>query len=201
MGTVTLTTAAPTGGITINLSTSDKDTARPTVASVTVPAGSTTATFNIETTTVSSSEDVQITAQYLSVGINVILRVTIFPPVARFTVTGPNHGANTCTITDGNGGLDCTADATTSGGVPQYYLWSYTIASTTDVDTTAQPINSDLFLKDGCGFFSGRSTNNDGMGNTFLSMDIGLVIQDREGTLSPKTTHTVMVYTNGFCGY
>jgi hypothetical protein len=91
-GTVTLSSEAPSGGISIELSTSNRDVARPAVSSVTVAAGSTTATFKIETTTVSQSEDVQITAKYQSVGINQIIRVTIPPPVARFTVTGDDRG-------------------------------------------------------------------------------------------------------------
>ena len=91
---MTLTTAAPSGGITIDLSTSDRDFARPASSTVTVPSGSTSATFRIETTTVGESKDIQITARYQNVAINQILRVTIPPPVPRFTITGAARGAS-----------------------------------------------------------------------------------------------------------
>ena len=89
VGTVTLTAPATSGGIRIDLSTSASDIAAPTVGSITIPEGSTTGTFNIDVHTISSSQDVQITARYGNIAaLNAILRVTIFPPVARFTVTG-----------------------------------------------------------------------------------------------------------------
>src|SRR5258706_11444092 len=100
VGTVTLTTAAPSGGITVDLSTSNRDVARPATGSVTVAAGSTTANFNIESTTVAESQDVQITARYLNVAINQILRVTIVRPVARFTDTSPSKSENKTLITN-----------------------------------------------------------------------------------------------------
>jgi hypothetical protein len=200
VGTVTLTTAAPSGGITVDLSTNNRDVARPAAASVTVPAGATTANFNIDTTTVADSQDVQITARYQNVAINVILRVTIFPPVARFTVTGAAKGDNTCTITSGNADLDCRTDGTTSGGLPRFYIWTYVIGSTTDTDTTSDA-HADVFIRDQCDFFKDRSTATDSNGDRYLNMDIGLIIEDREGTRSSKTTKTVRVYTAGFCGY
>jgi len=85
---------------------------------VTVPAGSTTATFRIETTTVGLSTDVQITARYQNVAINQIIRVTIPPPVPRFTVKGENRGEDKCTLTNNNGDNDCRLDASeTSRGI------------------------------------------------------------------------------------
>ena len=52
-----------------------------------------------------------------------------------------------------------------------------------------------------CDFFKGHSTNTDSDGNKFFTFDVGLVIQDREDNKSSKTTHTVKVFPNGFCGY
>jgi hypothetical protein len=184
----------------VDLSTADRDVARPATATVTVAAGSNTANFTIETTTVAVSQDVQITARYQNVAINVILRVTIFPPVARFTVTGPGKGDNNCVITNSGPDLDCRTDATTSGGLPKFYIWTYSIGSTVDTDTTTDP-HADVFIRDGCDFFKDRSLNTDSDGNKYLNMDIGLVIQDREDTRSSKTTKVVKVYPNGFCGY
>jgi hypothetical protein len=62
-GTVTLTSAAPTGGASVALSSSN--TAAATVpASVTVPAGSTSATFTVSTSSVSSNTSSTVSASY-----------------------------------------------------------------------------------------------------------------------------------------
>jgi len=197
-GTVTLTTEAPSGGITIDLSTSDRDTARPASSSVTVPAGSTTATFRIETTTVALSSDVQITARYQNVAINQILRVTIPPPVARFTVTGNSRGENKCTITNANGDNDCRLDASASGGVPRFYIYTYQLSSTTITDGKTDKIG-DVDIPD-CNFYKDHSTDDDN-GDRYLNVDISLQIEDREGAKSSINTKRVRFYPSGNCGY
>ena len=197
-GTVTLTTAAPSGGITIDLSTSDRDTARPASSSVTVPAGSTTATFNIESTTVSTSTDVQITARYQNVAINQIVRVTIPPPVARFTITGSNRGEDKCTLS-GGGDNDCRVDASASGGVPKFYIYTYQISSSTATDGKTDKVG-DVDIPAGCDFYKDHSTNDDN-GDKYLNVDVSLQIEDREGSKSSVTKKTVRFYTAGNCGY
>jgi hypothetical protein len=194
---VTLTTAAPSGGITIDLSTSDRDFARPASSTVTVPAGSTSATFRIETTTVAESKDIQITARYQSVAINQILRVTIPPPVARFTITGSARGEDTCSLSNASADTDCRVDASASGGFPRFYIFTYTIGSTTVTDAKTDKVG-DVEISSGCDFFKDRSLNDDN-GDKYINVDVGLVIEDREGTRSSKTTKTVRFYTNGFC--
>jgi len=197
-GTVTLTTAAPSGGITIDLSTSDRDTARPASSSVTVPSESTTATFRIESTTVALSTDVQITARYQNVAINQILRVTIPPPVARFTITGSNRGDDKCTLT-GGGDNDCRVDASASGGVPRFYVYTYQIGSSTVTDGKTDRVG-DVDIPTGCDFFKDHSTNDDS-GDKYLNVDVSLQIEDREGAKSSVTKKTVRFYTAGNCGY
>ena len=62
-GTVNLTAAAPTGGVVVALTSSNSS--RATVpASVTVPAGASSATFNIGTATTNKKTNVSITASY-----------------------------------------------------------------------------------------------------------------------------------------
>lgn len=63
LGTVTLTVPAPTGGLVVSLSSSNSAKAA-VPATVTVPAGSTTATFNITTTSVSRKLVVTISATH-----------------------------------------------------------------------------------------------------------------------------------------
>lgn len=61
-GTVTLTCAAPSGGLVIALSTNSSTVARPTVSSITIPAGATKGTFTVSTTDVTATKVVSITA-------------------------------------------------------------------------------------------------------------------------------------------
>jgi hypothetical protein len=74
-GTVTLTSAAPSSGAVVSLSSAN--TAVATVpASVTVAGGATSATFTINTTAVSASTSVNLTATYNSLNRSATLTVT-----------------------------------------------------------------------------------------------------------------------------
>ena len=199
--TVTLNNPATGGGVTLELSTNNSDVAGPRVSSITIPAGSTTGSFAVDAHTVSTSTTVQITALQRGVAaINAILAVTIFPPVARFNISSSARGDSKCTITDEQGNYDCVVDASASGGVPRYFRWSFSIgggSSDTDVraDSMSQPD-----ISDGCTFFKDHSTNDDN-GDKYLNVDVGLIVEDVEGTLSSKATKTVRFYTAGHCGY
>jgi len=61
VGTVTLNVPAPAGGVVVSLNSSDPSTAT-VPGSVTVPAGSKTASFNVNTTPVTTDKTVSITA-------------------------------------------------------------------------------------------------------------------------------------------
>ena len=74
MATVTLNTAAPTAGAVVQL-TSSNNVVAPVPISVTVQAGMTTATFQILTTTVGTTQNVTITAT-LNGSVNAALTVT-----------------------------------------------------------------------------------------------------------------------------
>jgi hypothetical protein len=85
-GTVTLTSAAPSGGAVVTLSSSN--TAVATVsASVTVAGGATSATFTISTQTVTASSSVTISAAYGGVSKTATLTVTAQPPPTTDTVS------------------------------------------------------------------------------------------------------------------
>ena len=95
-GTVTLTIAAPTGGATIALSSSDPAVAS-VPASVTIPAGATTATFPITTNTVANSTSVTLTGSFngtrtavLSVSVAGVSALSLSPTsvVSGATATG-----------------------------------------------------------------------------------------------------------------
>lgn len=74
-GTVTLSGPAPAGGAVITLSSSNTNVAT-VPASITVPAGATSATFTVSTRRVSASTSVVISAQYNNTSISTPLTVT-----------------------------------------------------------------------------------------------------------------------------
>ncbi len=74
-GKVTLTSGAPSGGAVVNLSSANPSVAA-VPASVTVPAGATSATFNVTTSTVTVNTSVIITATYSGVSRTTTLTVT-----------------------------------------------------------------------------------------------------------------------------
>jgi len=104
-GTVTLTGAAPTGGATVTLSSSNTAVAQ-VPANVVVAAGATSATFTITTSAVTTATSATISASYGS-----------FSPSASLTVA---HGLPTVTSltlspTSVSGGNTSTATVTLSG--------------------------------------------------------------------------------------
>ena len=138
---------------------------------------------------------------YQNIGINQILRVTVAPPVARFTVTG-NRGENACTINSGE--LDtassiCRADATASSGNIVYWRYTYSFGSATDVYIATDKMAA-VDPPSGCSFLAGRSTSSDDVG-TYIQMGVELVVEDRDGARSSPASKTIKVYTNGSCSY
>jgi subtilisin family serine protease len=74
-GTVTLSSAAPSGGVVVSLASSNTSLA-PVPASVAIPAGATSATFGVKTSAVSSTTTVTITGSYAGVQQSALLTVT-----------------------------------------------------------------------------------------------------------------------------
>ena len=96
-GTVTLSSAAPTGGAVVTLSSNSS--AAPVPASVTVAANATTATFTITTSNVTSSTTATITATYN--GSNRTATLTVTPRTVSSVTLNPTSvvGGNTSTGT------------------------------------------------------------------------------------------------------
>ena len=117
-GTVTLSGNAPTGGITVGLSSSNFSVAS-TPASAFIPAGSSTAGFTINTSPVSSTTNVTITASYL--GTNKTATLAVNPPALSSitlnptVVTGTATSAGTLTLTGAAvGGTSISLSSTVS---------------------------------------------------------------------------------------
>ena len=102
-GTVYLSGTAPTGGITVSLSSSSPDAQVP--SSVIVLAGNNSATFNISTSSVVASEKVNISATYnsatascgLGIGSSVAIHTVTSSPSS---VTGGTSSTGTVTFTN-----------------------------------------------------------------------------------------------------
>jgi hypothetical protein len=118
-GTVKLTSAAPAGGFLVALSSDD--TAAATVpASVTVPAGATSASFPIATSTVPNSQSALIIGTAGGVtayGILTVRTASAFSNGSISIIPGGNGSGTiisqpsgiSCTITNGNGAGTCSA--------------------------------------------------------------------------------------------
>jgi hypothetical protein len=127
-GKVWLTSAAPTGGAVVALSAAS---GLSVPASVTVPAGSTAATFAVTTTAVTSAKEVTVTASYS----NSILRtvVTDEPPPALGSVA-----VNPATISSGGTatGTVTLSEAAPAGGVVVELVSTNTAAATVPANIT-----------------------------------------------------------------
>jgi hypothetical protein len=196
-GTVTLTTAAPTGGAVVRLESTNVDAAR-VPSSVTVPAGATTATFNITTATVPTRVNVTITASYAGLERTATLTVTLPTPRASFTVTSPTRGADVCVLIDAGRELDCRLDGRGSSGIIVRWSWVLTVQErivAPRADGILAEINTD------CRLVNGANSSTDSDDQKYVNMTISLEVMDRDGTQSSPTTRTVRLYTDGNCGF
>jgi trimeric autotransporter adhesin len=136
-GTATLTAAAPAGGAAVLLSGADPVTVP---ASVTVLAGSASATFTIWTRAVGDTIAGTISGSYGGASASAVLSITQ-PPVATasFGVTGPTE-TETCTLANNGATLNCTFNGSTSTAPGKIIAWdwSYRVA-TTFTQTTSGP--------------------------------------------------------------
>jgi len=110
-GTVTLSSAAPSGGAQVALSSSNTAAAR-VPSSVTVAAGATSASFTISTSAVAASTTVTISAAYGGATRSVSLTVTPAPP--------PPPTVSSLTLDPANvfGGQSSTGTVTLTGPAP-----------------------------------------------------------------------------------
>jgi hypothetical protein len=111
-GTVTLTAAAPSGGVDVPLS-SDDPTAATVPASVTVPAGATSASFPIATYAVGNPQSSLIIGT--AGGISTYGILTVYTPFtfANGSLSIGRQGNGNGTVTSQPAGINCTL---TSGG-------------------------------------------------------------------------------------
>jgi len=151
-GTVTLTGPASTGGAVVTLASNSAAAKAP--SSVTVPAGATSATFNITTSAVNSNTNATITATYAGTSASAVLAVTAskgggtIPPFDLMSVTPNITSTNQSNLTFSFdvGGAGCAATGNNLGANAQGFtfgaVWSgYTVSGDTITCTGFQSSN------------------------------------------------------------
>ena len=111
-GTVTLTSAAPSGGLVVSLSSNVGAATVP--ANVTVPAGATSATFTIATTTVTTATTVTVTGSFG--GATRTATLTVNPAGQSVTLTVTASGRSGERVTSSPAGINVTVGSTGSAG-------------------------------------------------------------------------------------
>ena len=182
---------------TIRIETSNVDEAKVPSATVTVPAGSTSTTFRIDTSTVSTRTSVTFTATYASLARTASLFVTLPTPRASFTVSSPTRGTDACLLIEAGAQLDCRLDARQSDGVLARWMWVFAVVERT-IATKTEPTFAEIDTG-GCRLVNTATALTDAQGK-YVSMTIQLEVQDRDGSTSPAVTKTVKLYTNDYCG-
>ena len=110
-GTVTLSSGAPQGGAVVALSVSNPGIAS-VPASVTIPAGATSATFSVTTTSVSASTATTLSAAYG--GVTRTATLTVNPPLQPATLTVTASGRSGESITSSPAGVNVLVGSSAS---------------------------------------------------------------------------------------
>jgi Divergent InlB B-repeat domain len=134
VGTVTLTSKAATGGLSVALS-SDDTVAATVAASVTVPAGATSATFPVTTLPVSNSQSALIIGSAGAVTTYAIITVHTQSAFSNGSIAIIPGGNGSGTITSQPAGINCTIGASVGGACSA----SYPVGTVVRLTATAAP--------------------------------------------------------------
>jgi hypothetical protein len=198
-GTATLSGNAPSGGATVNLTSSN--TALATVpATVSITAGTPSAPFTVSTTGVSASTPVTISGSYNGGTVQTGgLTITPIPLVASFVVTGPS-GNNNCKLQNSGNSVDCTFDGSGSTGSITTWLWKYARRGSNGPIGSfemAQSNTAKLSPSPTCNILNGVPS-----GTTMVNIEVHLQVRDTTGTLSGEFVNTgVSILPKGNCGF
>jgi hypothetical protein len=166
-------------------------------ASVTVPAGSASATFTISTRAVGGTISATISGSYGGASASAGLSVTKSTvATASFGVSGPTE-SETCTLTNNGNTLNCTFDGSTSGapGTIIAWDWSYGVA-TTFAQTTSGPVLTMPSVN--CNLLPPPFPP----GEPWFTMIVTLKVHDDLGNVSAVVTDNgVRLLPQGVCGF
>jgi len=193
--TITLTAAAPVGGAVVSLTGGDPVTVP---QNVTVPGGSTSASFMVMTRAAGGTIPATITASYGGGSMSATLSVTaVTQATASFGVTGPTE-TDTCTLTNNGNTLNCTFNGSSSAAPGTIVAWDWTYGSAkTFSQTTSGPVLSmpavDCSIVPPPPFPSGV---------TWFAMTVTLKVHDNQGNVSAVSTDNgVRLFPQGTCGF
>jgi hypothetical protein len=176
-GTATLTGAAPAGGTVVSLSSSNPAVAS-VPASVTVPAGATSAGFTVTTTAVTTTQSPVITASAGGVTQSITMSVSPPPPPPARTLTALT--LNPASVT---GGAGSTGTVTLSGAAPA----GGTAVSLSSADTTAVTVPAGITVPAGAtsATFAVATSSVTAQQAVFISGTAGGVTRSAQLTVNP----------------
>jgi hypothetical protein len=198
-GTVTLATAAPDGGALVVMTSSNPAIAK-VPATVTIAAGSRSAIFLVDTSTVAAATTVSIGAFYA--GLSMATTLTVTPPSlsAAFVVRSATRGVGACVMEESTQDFDCLLDGSGSQGFIASWIWTYTVGTST-LGHTSTGAGSHPQISTKCAFLN-TGTGGDGPnGDRYLNMEVTLQVEDRAGTRTAIVRQPVRLYPNRQCGF
>ena len=196
-GTITLTAAAPSGGASVSLSSNNTDAAK-VPANVSVPAGSTSTTFVVDTSSVVTSQTVTITGTYSGVTKTTTLTVTPQALRAAFSVTGGVRGTDTCSITGENGPVDCRYDGGSSRGPVRTWIWTTVVGAKEASHESNDAVSA---ADSGCSLLSGGTPVTVDGRPQYVNIQVKLQVQETTSNKSEVVTRTIRLYPNSRCDY
>lgn len=148
-GTVTLNGPAPSGGALITLSSSDSTVATLASSTVTIPQGATSATFTVNTSSVTTAANVVISATYAGNTVSANLTVTPYVAIASVslspaTVVGGTPSTGTVTLSQAAPSAGIIVNLSSSNGSVASVPASITVASgntTATFSITTYPVS------------------------------------------------------------
>lgn len=194
-GTVALSAAAPAAGALITLTTADPISSP---ATITVPAGATSATVAILTRAVGGTIPGTIAAAYAGRTLSAQLFVTKpTTATAIFGVTGPTM-TETCTLSNNGMTLTCTFDGSESTAPGTIVAWDWTFGVATVVATTTPGPVLSMPAVD-CSLVPPPPLP---AGQSWLTMPVTLRVRDDAGNVSDVAVHRdTRLFPQGSCGY
>lgn len=195
IGNVTLSGAAPAGGAVVSLSSVDPISVP---ESVTVAAGSRTATFTIATRTVGGTFTGTIAAAYGGVSASAALSVTQpLVATASFGVASQTE-SETCKVMDGGSALNCAFNGTTSTAPGRIIAWDWSYGVSTSLAlTTSGPVLAVPPFD--CALLPPAPLP---PGNQWFTLTITLRVRDDLGNVSALAVNNdARVIPQGACGF
>ena len=175
----------------VTLSSNNTDVAR-VGANVTIAAGSTSNTVNIDVTSVQSNTTVTITGTYSGVSKTGTFTVTPTPLEARYTVISRTKGANACVVEDVDGRLDCEFDASGSFGNIDQFQWRLILENDNYDENRSTPKAS---LSPPCSFLH-KGTKGD---DESVPMTVELRLRGKDGSSTSAVSKAVKLFRGSNC--